>query len=302
MQSHTPLGYQIQNGRAEIQPESADLVREIFDSYLHGSSTGRIAKDLTQRGILNANQKPSWSHGSVVNILDNSRYIGDAFYPALIERNVFEQVQCRRKQRAEALGRTAQGKHSSNQSIWSSLLVCGECGQAYRKYTGKRRTIEWKCRHSVGQNHSLCDNRFLSEQQLEQAFVRTINQVMKHPVYLNQDFIKEPVFESSTERKLTLQIGELLAGQSCDAQEVKQLAFRRAAVQYQMIPMDDRAYQNEKIADVLKELPLQTECNMTLLEQTIRRIVVKKQTGLQFYLKNGRSITIPIGEGAYEWQ
>lgn len=117
--------------------------------------------------------------------------------------------------------------------------------------------------------------------------------------YLNQDFIKEPVLENSIERKLTLQIGELLAGQSCDAQEVKQLAFRRAAAQYQMLPLDDRTYQNEKIIAALEDLPQQTECNMTLLEQTIRRIVVKKQTGLQFYLKNGRSITIPIGEGAY---
>lgn len=274
------------------------MVREIFDSYLHGSSTCRIAKDLTQQGILNANQKPSWSHGSVAKILENSRYIGDAFYPALIERNVFEQVQCRRKQRAEALGRTAKRKHSSNQSIWSSLLACGECGQAYHRYTAKGKTTEWKCRHSVGQNHNRCDNHFLSEKQLEQAFVRAINQVMEHPVYLNQDFIKEPVFESSMERKLTLQIGELLAGQSCDAQEVKRLAFRQAAAQYQMLPLDDRAYQNEKITAVLKDLPLQIECNMTLLEQTIRQIVVKKQAGLQFCLKNGRSITIPIGEGA----
>lgn len=105
--------------------------------------------------------------------------------------------------------------------------------------------------------------------------------------------------ENSIERKLSLQIGELLAGQSCDAQEVKQLAFRRADAQYQMLPLDDRTYQNEKIIAALEDLPQQTECNMTLLEQTIRRIVVKKQTGLQFYLKNGRSITIPIGEGAY---
>ena len=298
MQRHTPLGYQIQNGRAEIQPESADLVCEIFDSYLHGSSTCRIAKDLTQRGILNANQKPSWSHGSVAKILENSRYIGDAFYPPLIERSVFEQVQGRRKQMAEALGRTQQGNQSSGQSIWSRLLVCGECGQAYRKYTGKGKLTVWKCRCSAGQNRSRCDNHFLSEKQLEQAFDRSTNQVMEHPVYLKQDFIKEPVLERSMERKLTLQIGELLAGQSCDAQEVKGLAFRRAAAQYQMLPLDDRAYQNEKIAAVLKDLPLQTECNMTLLEQTIRRIAVKKQTGLQFCLKNGRSITIPIGEGA----
>lgn len=93
MQRHVPLGYHIQNGKAEIEPETANLVRKIFDTYLAGTSTYRIAKDFTRRGILNASHKPTWNHGSIGKILENRKYIGDEFYPPLIEQSIFEQVQ-----------------------------------------------------------------------------------------------------------------------------------------------------------------------------------------------------------------
>lgn len=296
MQRHTPLGYHIQNGKAEINPEAAGLVREIFIAYLAGTSTYRIAKDFTKRGILNASHKPSWNHGSIGKILENRKYIGDEFYPPLIEQSIFEQVQIRRKQRVNELGRAAQPNSFINQSAWSSLLLCGECGQPYRKYTEKGKNPKWRCKHYIYRNRVLCRNRFLSEEQLEQAYVQVINQVIENPDYLNPDFKELPLTESIAERKLTAQINRLLAEPSCDAQAVKQLVFQRAAEQYRNIRIDARAYQNEKIADALNGVGIQTICDLTLLEGTIGKIVVQKHTGLEFYLKNGRNITIPIKE------
>lgn len=296
MQRHTPLGYRIQNGKAEIEPEAAGLVREIFTAYLGGTSTYRIAKDFTQRGILNASHKPSWNHGSIGKILENQKYLGDDFYPSLIERSIFEQVQDRRKQRVKDLGRAAQPNSFANQSIWSSLLICGECGQPYRKCTEKGKPPKWRCKHYIYRNRVLCRNRFLSEEQLEQAFMKAINQVIETPSYLKLDFKELPLTESIAERKLTVQINRLLAEPNCDAQAVKQLVFQRAAEQYRNIRIDDRAYQNEKIADALNGVGIQTVCDLKLMEETIGKIVVQKHTGLEFYLKNGRSITIPIKE------
>lgn len=297
MQRHTPLGYHIQNGKAEIDSETAELVREVFTTYLAGTSTYRIAKDFTQRGILNASHKPSWNHGSIGKILENQKYLGDEFYPPLIEQSVFEQVQIRRRQRVKDLGRDAQPSSFANQNVWSSILVCGECGQPYGKYTKKGKVPQWRCKRYIYRNRVLCHNDFLSEQQLEQAFIQVINQVIEQPEYLRPDFVKMAVCESMAERSLTAQINSLLAEPSCDAQRIKQLAFQRAAEQYQNVQSDDRAYQNEKMTDALNSVGIQTECNLTLVEQTISRIVVQKHTELQFYLKNGRSITISIKEG-----
>lgn len=296
MQRHTPLGYQIQNGKAEIEPETAELVKEVFNAYLAGTSTYRIAKDFTQRGILNASHKPSWTHGSIGKILENQKYLGDEFYPPLIERSIFEQVQSRRIQRVKDLGRAARPNSFANQSVWSSLLVCGECGQPYRKYTEKGQPPKWRCKYYIYRNRVHCRNRFLSEEQLERAFIQAVNQVIETPSYLKPDFKELPQQESTAERKLTTQINRLLAEPSCDTQAVKQLAFQRATEQYRNIRIDDRAYQNEKIADVLSGVRIQTICDLTLLEETIGKIVVQKHTGLEFYLKNDRSITIPIKE------
>ena len=226
--------------------------------------------------------------------LDNQKYLGDEFYPPLIEQSIFEQVQSRRKQRVKDLGRAVQPNSFANQSIWSSLLVCGECGHPYRKYTEKGKPTKWRCKHYIYRNRVHCRNRFLSEEQLEQAFVRVINQVIENPDYLNSDFKELPLLESIAERQLTVQINRLLAEPSCDAQEVKRLAFQRTAEQYRSIRIDDRVYQNEKIADALSGVGMQTACDLTLLERTVGKIVIQKHTGLTFYLKNDRSIIIPI--------
>ena len=296
MQRHTPFGYCILDGKAKIQPESAELVRGIFETYLSGMSTSRIAKNLTDRGILNASKKPSWNHSTVGKILENQKYLGDEFYPALIDQSIFEQVQIKRQKTANDLGRIAQPNSFTNQSIWSGLLVCGECSQPYRKYTEKGKQAKWRCKHYIYQNCVCCRNDFLNEQQLEQAFTKAINEVLKNPKYIKPDFIKSPTVESSKERMLTSQINTLLVEPACDAQRIKELAFQRATEQYRNVKLDDRAYQNEKLINILRGIQTQTEYDAILMEQTMSKIVVQKHKGLEFHLKNGRTITIPIKE------
>ena len=45
------LGYRLKNGRYEIIPEEADLVRRIYDEYLSGDGYLAIAKRLNEDGI-----------------------------------------------------------------------------------------------------------------------------------------------------------------------------------------------------------------------------------------------------------
>ena len=104
-QKRFPIGYRIQNGRAEVVPEEAELVQRIFRDYLEGSTTYGIAKWMTELGVLNANGHPSWSHASIGNLLKNPRYCGDEYYPPIISKELFLQVQERRENRTSQLGR-----------------------------------------------------------------------------------------------------------------------------------------------------------------------------------------------------
>lgn len=103
MQRHMPMGYRMQDGKIYPEEEKVRVVRKIFQDYLSGTSTYVIAKELTAKGILNANNRTSWNHGSIGKILENIKYLGDSLYPQIIETEFFEQVLNRRKEQCQKL-------------------------------------------------------------------------------------------------------------------------------------------------------------------------------------------------------
>ena len=61
-----------------IIDDEADVVRTIYGLYLEGYSSGQIAELLTKSGIPTVKGLPVWSPGSVLGILRNEKYCGDA--------------------------------------------------------------------------------------------------------------------------------------------------------------------------------------------------------------------------------
>ena len=51
MQRHIPLGYSVAQGKAQIEPETCQVVQAIYKAYDDGASCNAIAKDLTAKGI-----------------------------------------------------------------------------------------------------------------------------------------------------------------------------------------------------------------------------------------------------------
>lgn len=92
---HTPLGYKIENGAAIIDEQSADKVKSIYIEYLSGLSLRDIAKKF----------ELSTSHAGIKKILQNTKYLGDNFYPQLIDIKTFDKAAQEMKNRATKLGR-----------------------------------------------------------------------------------------------------------------------------------------------------------------------------------------------------
>ena len=93
--SYTPFGYRIENGKAVIDIEAAEQIKALFHSYLSGDSLATAAK---KAGI-------NTYHSGIGRMLRNTRYLGDEFYPAIIDKDTFQAVQVERIKRAEKLGR-----------------------------------------------------------------------------------------------------------------------------------------------------------------------------------------------------
>lgn len=92
---HTPFGYRIENGIAVIDEGAAGKLRKLYENYLSGLSLKGAA---AEAGI-------DAYHGTAKRLLKTKHYIGDDFYPTIIDETVFLNAQAELIKRAAALGR-----------------------------------------------------------------------------------------------------------------------------------------------------------------------------------------------------
>ncbi|MCH5197112.1 MAG: recombinase family protein, partial [Oscillospiraceae bacterium] len=75
----TLLGYRKgADGKPEIIPEEAEIVREIYRLYLDGMSLVQIQNELTARKIPTKVGTDRWQRSTIKSILQNEKYTGDA--------------------------------------------------------------------------------------------------------------------------------------------------------------------------------------------------------------------------------
>jgi len=291
MQRHMPIGYKIEVGKVIIDEEKVDVIKKIFEDYHKGASLHAIAKKLTNAGFLNANNKPNWNHGSVGKILQNIKYLGDDFYPQLIDKETFESVQKRRKKKEEALGRTLQPNSMKNQSLFSSKLICGECGDVYRKYiehAGRpSEKSNWKCKRYIYRNKVHCRNLFLTEKDIETAFISATNKLLSKKWMLDKARKKEPPRITLEIRKLEERIKELEEEEHFSSKELSELIFQRAKAYYSIAKIDDYGHNTEKIKQELADKEQLTEFDEDIFIAIIKQIVIYKDGRILVEFING---------------
>ena len=81
---HTPFSYRIENGKAVIDEAAAAQVRDLYKNYLSGLS-------LTNSGAK--------------RMMLNRHYLGDDFYPAIIDPASFDAASAELSKRSTQLGR-----------------------------------------------------------------------------------------------------------------------------------------------------------------------------------------------------
>lgn len=92
--AHTPYGYRIVDGKALVDEEQAVNVQAIFMNYLSGTALMAAAAKVGLKMY----------HGSVGRLLRNRHYLGDEFYPAIIDQETFDEVEEKRMEKAKGLG------------------------------------------------------------------------------------------------------------------------------------------------------------------------------------------------------
>lgn len=86
---HTPYGYDIVGGAAVINEEQAANLRKLCENYLSGMSFVQAAKEV---GL-------EMKHSGVKRLMQNPRYLGDDFYPAILTAEIAQAVEAERLRR-----------------------------------------------------------------------------------------------------------------------------------------------------------------------------------------------------------
>ena len=92
-----PFGYKMEFGEIVLQPQEAETVRSIYLQYLAGASFKQLAEQLQTEDVPYDVGKP-WNKNMVARILEDDRYIGEKYFPALIPTEQFHAAQERRKE------------------------------------------------------------------------------------------------------------------------------------------------------------------------------------------------------------
>lgn len=95
MTAHIPYGYRIEDGKAVVDESQAEQVRAFFNEYISGKALMVAAETVGLKLF----------HGSAGRMLRNTHYLGDDYYPAIIDRELFDKAEEQRQARAGQLGR-----------------------------------------------------------------------------------------------------------------------------------------------------------------------------------------------------
>lgn len=93
--SHIPYGYRIENGKAVIDEEKAEQVRKLYKGYLSGLAYIPAAEAVGLKLY----------HTGVKNMMQNKNYLGNNYYPAIINKKTFDAAEAERVKRQAKLGR-----------------------------------------------------------------------------------------------------------------------------------------------------------------------------------------------------
>lgn len=196
----------------EIIEEEAEVIRRIYREYLNGNSLAGICRILNEEGIPTKQEKGTWKYGTVMGILTNEKYAGNALlgktwkpdvlskyrrkndgsqspiyyaentHPAIVDKDTFDmvqrEIQRRRNAKDEAVGT---GKYSSRYPF-SGLLVCGICGHKLRRQVrtvgSGKKVPSWACSNRVVNKREVCDSHHVREDVLEATYIAAMRVIM----------------------------------------------------------------------------------------------------------------------------
>ena len=273
------------DGKPEIIPEQAEVVRKIYDLFLSGTPVRGIQEYLNANSVPNINGEPKWARSAIDSILTNEKYCGDVLlqktyiddcinkkvkkntgqlpmylvqnhHEGIISRETFDAAQAELARRSAGKSPskknapTGRSRYSSKYAL-SDRLYCGECGTRYQRCTWRNRDgskrIVWRCVSRVDYGNKYCHNSpTLDEEPLHRAILAAINSTVK-----GKDSIIYNL-KSAMEKELAPVAGQQLSLSEIDNQ-LEQLNTEFSKVLAEASESGDQAAYSDRFREIMQK-------------------------------------------------
>lgn len=290
------LGYERgPNGEFVINQEQAKTVRYIYKRYLEGYSTYKIACELTEMRVATPAGKKKWHPSSVMSILKNEKYKGDALlqktyikdflshkpvvnhgevpqyyveghHEAIVTTEQFDQIQ------AEIQRREGMQKYSGA-GLFSSKIMCSECGSWYGSKVwhsnDKYRKVIFRCNHKYSDGCK-CNSPHITENEIKALFLKAVNELFseKDIILSNTKEMMEIICNTdSLKREQT----DLIAESKFLAAQMEQAIYENSR-----ITLDQKEYE-KRYAELSKRYETAKNRYSQLSEHISRKQIQREQ-------------------------
>jgi len=333
------------DGMLVINEEEAKVVREIFALYLQGYSPYKIAKILTERGIKTITGKDTWAAATIISMLKNEKYKGDALlgksyvadfltkkvvknrgevkqyyvennHEPIIDPKTFDIVQEETKRRKEM-------QHYSGKDIFSSKVICGECGGFYGPKvwhsTDKYRRVIWQCNRKFKRGEERCGTPHLTEEEIKAAIISAENKridekaeaieaaIELRKMLLNIDELEREAAEVEAEAEALAGLIDkgirenMMAVQDQDAyqqreadlqQRYKEKLDRLMELRSRITDRMRRAEELGRFIDALREMDVQKEFTPAYWGALVRKVTVYGPKDIRVEFVDGKTVKV----------
>ena len=273
------------DGKPEIIPEQAEVVRKIYDLFLSGTPVRGIQEYLNANSVPNINGEPKWARSAIDSILTNEKYCGDVLlqktyiddcinkkvkkntgqlpmylvqnhHEGIISRETFDAAQAELARRSAGKSPskknapTGRSRYSSKYAL-SDRLYCGECGTQYQRCTWRNRDgskrIVWRCVSRVDYGNRYCHNSpTLDEEPLHRAILAAINNAVE-----DKDNIVYNL-KAAMEKELAPVAGQQLSLSEIDNQ-LEQLNIEFSKVLAEASESGDQAVYSDRFREIMQK-------------------------------------------------
>ena len=270
-----PYGYEMQNGTVAENANESEIVRMLFSAYAGGASFKTLAEQLVYRGVPFHNGDVRWNKNKVARILNSELYCGNAGYPALIDRSLYEQAMARKP----ACGETS--NDARRVKAIRALSRCAVCGGTIRMSAGRRGWTRWNCADCGALGTQAETERIMGNlTTLYRALLRGEYEICAPASDVQADEMlrqKESTFDN------------LLDDENFNETDAMAAAMELAAMRYSSIGTED--YETRRILYLIEQHTQEkAETDITEIKEIASAILIHPNGDVSIRLKNGQLI------------